>query len=55
MIIPGQPDYTLIPYKPQEFILKEFSDNTIRFILDGDQVKMMQSVSPEGIYEYLKK
>jgi CubicO group peptidase (beta-lactamase class C family) len=55
MKIPGQPDYTLIPYKPQEFIMKEFSDNTIKFMLDGTQVKIMQSVSPDGIYEYLKK
>jgi hypothetical protein len=55
MKIQGEPDYTLIPYKPQEFIMKEFSDQTIKFIMDGKDVVMMQSVSPGGVYEYLKK
>jgi hypothetical protein len=53
--IPGQPDYTLVPYKTHEFTYMEFSDITIKFILTGDQVKMMQSISPGGTYEYLKK
>ncbi len=53
--IPGQPAYTLVPYKAQEFTLKEFSDNTIKFLMDGDEVKMMQSISPDGTYDYMKK
>jgi len=53
--IPCQPVYTLLPYKSQEFTLREFSDNTIKFIQDGDEVKMMQFISPDGTYEYLKK
>lgn len=53
--IPGQPDYTLVPYKSQEFTLKEFSDNTIKFVLDGEEVSMMQFISPDGTYDYLKK
>lgn len=53
--IPGQPTYTLIPYKLDEFTFKEFSDTTIKFVLDGDIVKMMQSISPGGTYEYVKK
>jgi len=54
-MIPGQPAYTLVPYKKHEFTLKEFSDSAIRFVLDGDVVKMMQSVTPGGTYDYLKK
>ncbi len=53
--IPGQPAYTLVPYKLHEFIFKKFSDSTIKFVLDGDEVKMMQSISPGGTYEYMKK
>jgi CubicO group peptidase (beta-lactamase class C family) len=53
--IPGQPVYTLIPYKKHEFTFKEFSDSTIKFILDDDEVKMMQSITPGGTYDYLKK
>ena len=54
-MIPGQPAYTLVPYKKHEFTFKEFSDSTIKFVLDGDVVKMMQSITPGGTYEYLKK
>ena len=53
--IPGQPAYTLVPYKLHEFTFKEFSDSTIKFVLDGDKVKMMQSISPGGTYDYIKK
>jgi len=53
--IPGQPAYTLVPYKKHEFTFKEFSDSTIKFVLDGDVDKMMQSVTPGGTYEYLKR
>jgi CubicO group peptidase (beta-lactamase class C family) len=55
MKIPGQPDYGLIPYGPHEFTMKEFSDNTVRFIPDGDEIIMMQLISPGGTYDYLKK
>ena len=54
-MIPGQPAYTLVPYKKHEFTFKEFSDSTIKFVLDGEVVKMMQSITPGGTYEYLKK
>lgn len=53
--IPGQPVYTLVPYESQEFTLKEFSDNTIKFVLEGGNVTMMQFISPDGAYDYLKK
>jgi len=53
--IPGQPAYTLVPYKIHEFTYKEFSDITIKFILERDQVIMMQSISPGGTYDYIKK
>jgi hypothetical protein len=55
MKIPGHPDYTLIPYKVNEFTMKEFSDITLRFLLDGEKVTGMQYISPGGRYEYVKK
>jgi hypothetical protein len=55
MKIPGQPDYTLIPSRPQEFTLKEFSDNTVKFILKSGAVNVMQSISPDGVYEYMRR
>jgi CubicO group peptidase (beta-lactamase class C family) len=53
--IPGQPDYTLVPYKSQKFTLKEFSDYTIEFDMEGDNVKKMKLIAPDGTYDYVKK
>lgn len=53
--IPGQPDYTLIPYKSQKFTLKEFSDYTIAFIMEGNEVTIMNVNSPSGTRNYVKK
>ncbi len=53
--IPGQPAYTLVPYKLHEFTFRKFSDSTIKFVLDGDEVITMQSISPGGTYDYIKK
>jgi CubicO group peptidase (beta-lactamase class C family) len=52
--LPGQPVFTLLPYKSQEFTFKEFSDTTVKFILDGDKVQMLQIISPAGTYDYIK-
>ena len=53
--IPGQPNYTLVPYKSHKFTLKEFSDLTIEFIMKGDEVIMMKLIMPAGTYDYSKK
>jgi CubicO group peptidase (beta-lactamase class C family) len=52
--LPGEPVYTLLPYKSQEFTFKEFSDTTIKFVMDGDKVTMMQIISPAGTYDYIR-
>jgi hypothetical protein len=55
MKIPGQPDYTLVPYKENIFTLKEFSDYTMDFVIVDDTIKEMKLVSPGGTYTYIKK
>lgn len=52
---PGQPNLTLVPYKSHKFTLKEFSDITIEFVIDGDEVIMMKLIMPDGTYDYTKK
>ncbi len=51
---PGEPDYTLLPYKSREFTFRKFSDTTVKFVMDGDKVKMMQLIYPAGTYDYIK-
>lgn len=53
--IPGQPNYTLVPYKSHKFTLKEFSDLTIEFVMDDDEVTMMKLIAPNGTFDYPKK
>ncbi|MCK5702700.1 MAG: DUF3471 domain-containing protein, partial [Cyclobacteriaceae bacterium] len=53
--LPGQPEYTLEPYKPHFFTMKEFSDITMEFTIDGDEAKAIKLVVPNGTYEYRRK
>jgi len=52
---PGQPFQALIPWRPQRFKLKEFSDITIEFVLEGGKVKAMTQISPSGRYTFQRK
>lgn len=52
--MPGQPNYTLVPYKSHKFIFKEFSDYIIEFIMKGDEVILMKYILPTGTYDYTK-
>ena len=53
--IPGQPDYTLVPYKKNKFTFNEFSDYTVEFTVVGTEVKTMKLSSPVGTYELKRK
>ncbi|OJV48464.1 MAG: penicillin-binding protein [Chryseobacterium sp. 39-10] len=53
--IPGQPDYELVPYKENEFKLKEFSDTKMVFKLENGKVVSITQVSGNGEYESKKK
>jgi CubicO group peptidase (beta-lactamase class C family) len=51
----GQPDYSLVPYKSHKFKVHEFSDLSIEFVVESNEVKKMKFVTPGGAYEYMKK
>ncbi|PZP51019.1 MAG: penicillin-binding protein [Pseudopedobacter saltans] len=53
--IPGQPDYQLIPYKKNQFKLKEFSDIKMVFKVENNKVVSMTQVSSSGESEFKKK
>jgi len=52
---PGQPLQALLPWRPQRFKVKEFSDMTIEFVLEGGKVKAMTQISPSGRYTFQRK
>jgi len=52
---PGQPFQALVPWRPHRFKLKEFSDTTIEFVLEGGKVKAMTQTDPSGRYTFARK
>lgn len=52
---PGQPFQALIPWRQHRFKLKEFSDITIEFVVEGGKVKAMTQISPSGRYTFTRK
>ena len=52
---PGQPFQALVPWRPHRFKIKEFSDLTIEFVLEGDRVKAMTQSGPSGKYTFMRK
>ena len=52
---PGQPFQALVPWRQHRFKLKEFSDITVEFVLDGGKVKAMTQITPSGRYTFARK
>ncbi|MGH7521110.1 MAG: serine hydrolase [Gemmatimonadales bacterium] len=52
---PGQPFQAFIPWRAHRFKLKEFSDITIEFVVEGGSVKAMTQNSPSGRYTFTRK
>src|SRR5262249_27157207 len=50
---PGRPESKLVPYKGLKFHVKEFSDQTVEFIMENGQVTGVKQVDPSG--EYINK
>ena len=48
LILPGQPETTLIPYKGLNFHIKEFSDLTFEFAMEGGHVTALKQRDPSG-------
>ena len=54
LIIVGEPDMELIPYKPNIFKTKEFADLTIEFVIENGKVISMKQKDGSGEYEIKK-
>ena len=50
LIVPGQPEEKLIPYKDLKFQVERFSDMTFEFIIENDRVKALKQKDPSGEY-----
>lgn len=54
LVIEGEPDTELIPYKPNIFKLKEFADVTIEFVIENGKVIALKQKTGSGEYEIRK-
>lgn len=48
MIIPGQPQYELVPHKPGKFRLKAFSDTSVEFVINSEKIVGFKITDPAG-------
>ena len=55
LIIPGQPNYELIPIKKNKFRFKQFSDVTISFLEENNKITSLEIADPSGARKYQKK
>jgi CubicO group peptidase (beta-lactamase class C family) len=55
LILPGQPETTLIPYKGLNFHIKELSDLTVEFVVENGQVKALKQRDPSGEYVFPRR
>ncbi len=54
LIIPGQPNYELIPIKKNKFRFKQFSDTTISFLEENNKITALEIADPSGARKYQK-
>jgi CubicO group peptidase (beta-lactamase class C family) len=55
ILFPGEPLQVLIPWKPQKFHVKEFSDVVYEFVVVDGRVKELKQIDPSGEYRYVRK
>jgi hypothetical protein len=48
VVMPGEPEEKLIPYKGLQFRVKEFSDRVWEFVMENQQVKSLEQRDPSG-------
>jgi CubicO group peptidase (beta-lactamase class C family) len=48
LVMPGEPEEKLIPYKGLQFHVKEFSDLVWEFVMENEQVKALKERDPSG-------
>lgn len=55
LVVPGQPEEKLIPYKGLKFRTQQFSDVIFEFVVENGQVTRLKQISPSGEYLFTKK
>ncbi|MGD1805796.1 serine hydrolase [Dapis sp. BLCC M126] len=50
LVLPGQPEEKLIPYKNLTFQIQRFSDLILEFVLENGEVKALKQIDPSGEY-----
>jgi hypothetical protein len=55
LLVPGQPEYELVPVKPDEFNLKNISGFSVKFLWnDKKEIDAVQFTQPNGIFKATK-
>ncbi len=55
LFVPGQPEYELVPVKPDEFNLKSISGYSLKFLAnDKKEIDAVQFIQPNGIFKATK-
>lgn len=52
---PGQPFQVLTPWQPRKFKIKEFSDVTFEFVVEGGRVVALKQIDPSGENRFTRK
>ena len=55
LVMPGQPDEKLIPYKGLKFRMQQFSDLVFEFVEENGQIKALKQRDPSGEYVFTRK
>lgn len=55
LVIPGQPEEKLIPYKGVVFSIQRFSNMTFEFVLENGQVTALKQKDPSGEYVFVPR
>ena len=55
LVFPGQPFQALIPWRPQKFRVKEFSDVVFEFVMSNGKVTELKQIDPSGEHTFARK
>lgn len=55
LVVPGQPDDTLVPCKGLRFRTPRYSDVVFEFLMENDQIKALKVTTPSGERVHLRK
>jgi len=55
LVVPGQPDDTLVPCKGLRFRTPRYSDVVFEFLMENDQIKALKVTTPRGERVHLRK